>query len=73
VREINRSDDMRQSLSYRDNDVSYGLVSPKASLSGNQAGDRALLFSAAGMQKEVWRPKVTLQWHEPYRAPLTLQ
>ena len=24
-------------------------------------------------KKETWRPKTTLQWHEPYRAPLTLQ
>lgn len=25
------------------------------------------------LKKEVWRPKTSLQWHEPYRAPLTLQ
>jgi hypothetical protein len=23
-------------------------------------------------KREVWKPKVSLQWYEPYRAPLTL-
>lgn len=31
------------------------------------------LFNNAEPKKEVWKPKVTTQWVEGYRAPLTLQ
>ena len=61
---------MKQALSYNDNDASYGLVSPKGTMS--QSTDKSLLFSSQALQKQVWCPKVTLQWHEPYRTPLTL-
>lgn len=64
---IMHSDRMKQSLQYNDNDVSYGVVSQKTHT------DKNLLFSNGALTKEVWRPKVTLQWNEPYRTPLTLQ
>ena len=31
------------------------------------------IFVGKDMKKEVWKPKTTLKWHEPYRAPLSLQ
>jgi hypothetical protein len=69
---ILRSDGMKQALNYNDNDPSYGLVSPKGTMS--QGTDKNMLFTSANMQKQqVWKPKVTLQWNEPYRTPLTLQ
>ena len=63
------SDRMRESLSHKDNDITFGLST--ASRPGQ--GDFAQLFSGSSLKKEVWKPKTTLQWHEPYRAPLTLQ
>lgn len=56
---------MKSTLTYQDNDISYGLVTTKPQ---NKA-----TFSASDLKKETWKPKTTLKWHEPYRAPLTLQ
>jgi hypothetical protein len=65
---ILRSDGMKQALSYTDND---GLVSPVGTFT--QSTDKNLMFNSQALAKDVWKPKVTLQWHEPYRTPLTLQ
>lgn len=65
---INQSDGMKQALNYDDNDRSYGLVNIKNN------GTKGLLFvNAASQGDRVYKPKVTLQWNEPYRTPLTLQ
>lgn len=60
-----QSSGMKNSLSYIDNDPTYSVVSTKPQNRGYIPPD--------SLKKEVWRPKTTLKWHEPYRAPLTLQ
>jgi hypothetical protein len=62
---IHHSGNMRESLSYNDNDCSHGIVTTKQ--------EAKHLFGGNALKKEVWKPKTTLQWHEGYRAPLTLQ
>lgn len=62
---IHGSQGMKSTLTYQDNDVTYGLVNTKPQ---NKAP-----FQKSDLKKEVWKPKVTTQWVEPYRAPLTLQ
>jgi len=54
---------MKNTLTYQDNDPTYGLVNakPKAAYTGKD------------LKKEVWKPKTSLKWTEPYRAPLSLQ
>ena len=69
---ILRSDDMKQALSYNHYEPGYGLVSPKGAMAPSTT-DKSLLFNTNALTKDVWKPKVTLQWHEPYRTPLTLQ
>ena len=59
------SNGMSQTLNYNDNDCSAGLVTVKPTNKGYVPPDT--------LKKEVWKPKTTLKWHEPYRAPLTLQ
>ena len=59
-----QSQGMKDTLKYQDNDVTYGVVSTKPQNRG--------YISPDSLKKEVWKPKTTLQWHEPYRAPLTL-
>ena len=61
---INKSQGMRESLAYKDNDPSYGLVTVKA---------QNLLFGGVCQKKDVWKPKTVTQWHEPIRTPLTIQ
>ena len=59
------SSGMQKSLMYQDNDITYSLVDTKPQ---NRA-----CFAKSDLKKETWKPKTTLKWHEPYRAPLTLQ
>ena len=56
---------MQTTLSYNDNDCTYGLVTAKPQNKGYIPPD--------SLKKEVWKPKTTVQWNEGYRAPLTLQ
>lgn len=51
------SSGMKQTLSYQDNDVSYGLVNVKPQ---NKA-----VVSPSDLKKETWKPKTTLQWYNP--------
>jgi len=61
------SNGIRENLyQYKDNDCTKGLVTVKAQTSK----DCAYLHP---MKKEVWKPKISLKWHHPYRTPLTLQ
>ncbi|TNV78517.1 hypothetical protein FGO68_gene6880 [Halteria grandinella] len=65
IKGIHASGNMRESLSYNDNDVTYGIVQTK------QGGGN--MFERGNLVKEVWKPKTATKWHEEYRAPLTLQ
>ena len=56
---------MYGSLQYKDNDPTFGVVSTKPQNRGYIPPD--------SLKKEVWKPKTTTKWVEPYRAPLTLQ
>lgn len=59
------SSGMKQSLrEYKDNDISRGLVTVKP-----HTDIKAYIKP---FNRDVWKPKVSLQWYEPYRAPLTL-
>lgn len=60
------SSGMKQSMGeYRDNDISRGLVTVKP-----HTDTKAYIKP---FNRDVWKPKVSLQWYEPYRAGLTLQ
>jgi hypothetical protein len=60
-----QSNGMKDSIrNYRDNDCTKGLVTVKPVSIPHSQGVAA--------KKDVWRPKISLKWHEPYRAPLTL-
>lgn len=56
VHGIMQSDRMRESLSHKDNDVTYGL----SQVTKPGQGDLAQLFSGSSLKKEVWKPKTTL-------------
>jgi hypothetical protein len=56
---------MQQSLSYNDNDVSYGLVNTKPQ---NKA-----VCSPKDLKKETWKPKNSLNWYNSPGERLTLQ
>ncbi len=60
-----QSSGMKQTLSYNDNDATYGLVTTKPQNRGYIPPD--------SLKKETWKPKTTTKWVEGYRAPLTLQ
>lgn len=61
------SNGMKQSIrDYKDNDCTKGLVTVKP-----HTDNKASVIKP--FKKEVWKPKISLQWYEPYRAPLTLQ
>ena len=60
------SNGMKEAL--KDNDCSRGLVTVKP----HTNRDSYIKSPAAG-KREVWKPKISLKWHEPYRTPLTLQ
>ncbi len=51
---------------YKDNDCTRGIVTVKP-----QTNKYASLVGSA-VKKEVWKPKVSLNWYEPYRTRLTL-
>lgn len=60
------SDGMKQSIRvYKDNDCTSGLVTVKPHTNKDAY--------ISPMKREVWKPKISLKWHEPYRTPLTLQ
>ena len=62
------SNGMRETINqYKDNDCTRGLVTIKPQTHKNSLNQFHL------MKKEVWKPKISLQWHHPYRTPLTLQ
>lgn len=46
------SSGMKDSLSYQDNDITYGLVNTKPQNRG--------CFSPSDLKKETWKPKTTL-------------
>ena len=58
------SSGMKTTLAYNDNDPTYGLVTTKHTIKA--------YIPPGEMKKDVWKPKTTLRWHEPYRAKLTL-
>jgi hypothetical protein len=57
---------MHQTLhQFKDNDCTRGLVTVKP-----QTKKESNLFIT--IKREVWKPKISLKWHHPYRTPLTL-
>ena len=50
------SDGVKATLSYLDNDISYGLA--------NNSKPNKAIFSPAALKKETWKPKTSLRWHE---------
>jgi len=56
---------MKQSLSYLDNDCSYGLVNAKP--------HNKSIVSKADLKKETWKPKTSLSWYNNPRERITLQ
>ena len=60
-----QSQGMKQSLASIDADPSFVPMSTKPQNRG--------FVHHEHLKKEVWRPMTSLKWHEPYRAPLTLQ
>ncbi len=59
------SSGMRESLTYQNNEGSFEPMSTKPQNRGYVPSD--------SLKKEQWKPKTSLKWHEPYKAPLTLQ
>ena len=55
VEGIHGSDGMKASLSYIDNDCSYGLVNAKP--------HNKSIVSPADLKKETWKPKTSLNWY----------
>ncbi|CDW71784.1 UNKNOWN [Stylonychia lemnae] len=53
------------SLQSVDNDPSFSVLGTKPQNRG--------YVPPENLKKETWKPKTSLQWNEPYRAPLTLQ
>lgn len=51
---IHGSSGMKTTLTYQDNDVTYGLVNTKPQ---NKAP-----FQKSDLKKEVWKPKTTTAW-----------
>jgi hypothetical protein len=61
-----KSSGMQTSLHFQGDDNFYGAaVGTKPQNRGYVPND--------SLKKEVWKPKTSLKWHEPYRTPLTLQ
>jgi hypothetical protein len=58
------SSGMKGTLSYLDNDISYGLVNGKH--------NSKVLFSPETLKKETWKPKTSLRWHEGKGEKLSL-
>ena len=50
-----RSDGVKNTLAYQDNDITYGLVNTKPN---------KVVLSRKDLDKETWKPKTTLRWHE---------
>ena len=65
VEGIHQSQGMKSSLSYMDNDVTYGLVDSKHT---NKAA-----FLQQNLVKDPWRPKTSLRWTQDPNQRLTLQ
>ena len=60
-----KSGGMKDSLASVDADPSFQAMATKPQNRG--------YVPAGALKKETWKPKTSLQWNEPYRAPLTLQ
>jgi len=60
-----QSSGMKTSLASVDHDPAYTPLGTKPQNRG--------YVPAGSLKKEVWKPKTSLQWNEPYRTPLTLQ
>lgn len=55
---------MSDTLNYKDNDISYGLVNAKAITKAT--------FNKKDLKKEVWKPMTTLKWTQEPKQKLTL-
>ena len=65
VKAYMHSDGMAQSLTYQNNEGGFEVM-------GSKPNNRGFVPPET-LKKDQWKPKTSLKWHEPYRAPLTLQ
>ena len=65
VEGIHTSQGMKGTLSYQDNDISYGLVNGKH--------NSKAAFLSEHLIKDPWMPKTSLKWTQEANQRLTLQ